>query len=638
MVSRMPAGFYDHRRPRCLALGAALLASCLAALPCSTALAERPTIPELLPESTLVMLRIRDVSEFVEKLGDTNMGRMVQDPQIKPLINELYGSANELFVPVEKRLGLSLNDLRKIPQGELSFAIVDNGESNEPAVSLFLDCGKNVEDAERLIEVLVEEASKNGDTVRVNKHRTYDVQTIGDAHIVVKDGLVMAATSPEFVTGLVDVWDGEIENVSTLDDNGSYKTIMSKCSGDKGERPEATLFVDPMGIVRMSTRGNFGARAVLALLEPLGIYGLKGVGGSMILDTEDFESIAHGHVLLDGDRTGALKLLAFKNGDTTPEKWAPREVAAYQTMHWDFQQTYNALRQIVDTVQGEGTIDNLLQRFADRRLELDFKEDILKQLQGRITHISWMEPPARINSESHLIGIEVRRAQEMQLILDKVAAKFADTMMPSAVLGHDYYRLPSPRGPRAPRRRGRRPENQDQEQPTEGEQREPRGVPGGLRIASPCIGVIGDYLIFTDSEQLYEEAVRTYKNGGGLAEDLEYKLVDGKIGRHLRGADRCSLQFNRPEEALRGIYATISSPEVLAQLERQAAAGDRGAAMISKALRAHPLPPYEVLTKYLAPGGGVIADGPNGIHLTAFALRRDMEEEEQPAPESDDDK
>lgn len=618
MVSRTPSDLHGRNVRRPFGLGLMLFAASLVTLPSLIVFAARPTIPELLPESTLVMIRFRDVSEFAEKLGDTNMGRMVRDPQIQPLFTELYGSANELFVPVENRLGLSLNDLRAIPQGELSFAIVDSGEGNRPAVSLFLDCGENVKDAERLLEVMVEEASKNGDTVRLNKHRDYDVQTIGDAYIVVKEGLVMAATSPEFVNGLLDVWDGELEDVVTLDDNNAYKTIMSKCSGAKGERPEATMFVDPMGIVRMSTRGNFGARTVLALLEPLGIYGLQGVGGSIILDTEDFESIAHGHVLLDGDRTGALKLLAFKNGDTTPERWAPREAAGYQTMHWDFQQTVNALRKIVDTVQGEGTVDGLLQRFADRRLDLDFKEDILQQLQGRVTHVSWMEPPARINSEAHLLGIEVRRAKEMQLILDKVAAKFPESMMPTTVLGKDYYRMPSPRGGRRGRRRPQPEENQEP-----GQEQLQRTPPGGLRTPTPCIGVIGDYLIFTDSEPLYEEAVNTFRNGGGLAEDLEYKLVDGKIGRHLRGADRCSLQFNRPEEALRGIYAMISSPEIVARMERQGANGDRGAEMIAKALRAHPLPPYEVIAKYLAPGGGVIADGPNGIHLTAFSLRRD---------------
>jgi hypothetical protein len=39
-------------------------------------------------------------------------------------------------------------------------------------------------------------------------------------------------------------------------------------------------------------------------------------------------------------------------------------------------------------------------------------------------------------------------------------------------------------------------------------------------------------------------------------------------------------------------------------------------------LEQHPLPPFEVLQRYLAPGGTVVVDDDTGLHYTDFSLRR----------------
>jgi hypothetical protein len=44
------------------------------------------------------------------------------------------------------------------------------------------------------------------------------------------------------------------------------------------------------------------------------------------------------------------------------------------------------------------------------------------------------------------------------------------------------------------------------------------------------------------------------------------------------------------------------------------------------ALDKHPLPPFEVIKKYLAPTGGVMINEPTGFHYTGFGLRRTVSE------------
>ena len=82
--------------------------------------AARPTAARLLPENTVVMVSVPDVKDLGEKFMNTNLGRMSQDPQMKPVIEQLYGSMGELVDKVKDKIGLSLAEIVALPQGEIT--------------------------------------------------------------------------------------------------------------------------------------------------------------------------------------------------------------------------------------------------------------------------------------------------------------------------------------------------------------------------------------------------------------------------------------------------------------------------------------------------------------------------------------
>ena len=43
---------------------------------------------------------------------------------------------------------------------------------------------------------------------------------------------------------------------------------------------------------------------------------------------------------------------------------------------------------------------------------------------------------------------------------------------------------------------------------------------------------------------------------------------------------------------------------------------------LDQALRDNPLPPFEVIAEYMAPGGGMLVSDPTGIHYMTFGLKR----------------
>jgi hypothetical protein len=371
------------------------------------------------------------------------------------------------------------------------------------------------------------------------------------------------------------------------------------------------LFLDPIGLAQMAVRGNLSAQAGMALLSPLGLYGIQGAGGTLILESEDFDSIVHAHLLLESPREGVLKMIAMKSGPTDPESWVPEDVATYTTVHWDTMQTHAAFKTLFETIRGEGTMEQQVEAGISNALGVDFREEILQQMAGRFSLVTWIERPIKINAQCTMIGVELENAEKMRATLGKIATKFSDNMQRASHAGGSYYKLPEMRG----RRRGR----------DEGRRRELEGV---ARTPSPCIAIVGDHLLLTDSEPLLKAALAAKRSGIGLAEDLEFKLVSNKIRRQLKTNDPGMLEFNRPEESFKALYGIATSPDVLQLLERGAARNPALRAL-DDALKENPLPPFSVLAKYLAPGGAMASEDDTGLHYMAFGLRREEPNEDK---------
>jgi len=81
------------------------------------------------------------------------------------------------------------------------------------------------------------------------------------------------------------------------------------------------------------------------------------------------------------------------------------------------------------------------------------------------------------------------------------------------------------------------------------------------------------------------------------------------------------ITFEQPEEGMRFLYDLVASDQTRDALARQAETNDffKG---IQGTLTDNPLPPFAVLSKYLAPGGSVLTDDDTGIHYMSFSLRR----------------
>ncbi len=568
--------------------------------------AERPVAAELLPDQTLVYLQARSVPDLIKAFNETSMGRITRDEQIRPFVSHLYGSALDAYTQIEERIGLPMADLLRLPQGELCFAVVAQDQGN-PEVVLLFDVGKHVAQAETLLrrldeELLGAEASRTVEEVAGVQMDVYEFPGRGRRLVVFeKEGTVVFTSNVDLSKQLLDVWGGN-EELLTLSENRKFKTIMNRCrvtnDDDDEEQPHVTFYADPFTLAKRLTRGNFAAQAGLATAAGLGVDGITGVGGSMVFATEEFDGIMHAHMLLETPREGVVKMVALESGDTTPEPWVPTDVASYSTMHWDIDQTLDEMTKLYDVFRGENAWQIEIVDVASEQSGVDFETDILQQIDGRATMLTWMEPPARLNSQATLIAVKVKNPERVKASLTRVTDKFANRTQRETYGGLTYFSVDV----------GRRNRNAD---------------PQVTRIPDPCVAVIGDYLMATDSSKLLKQIILTKSDASmTLANDLEFKLIASKIRRQVGGAKVGLVTFRRPEEGFRALYQMATSEAIRAQLDGRSANNPFFNAL-NQALKENPLPPFAVVAQYLAPGGAMVINDSTGLHYTAFTLRRD---------------
>ena len=586
----------------------------------SNARAERPAIPALLPHDTLVLVSIPNAKQLAEKFQDTAMGRLANDPEIKPLVSHLYGSASEAYAAVEEQVGVPLEELLNLPQGEIALAIVAPEKGRPSAVALF-DGGENPETARELIErgfkaMEADGAKKTSEKVGDVSLTIFQLTDNPDPLVYFeKDGAFVACTNLEVARLLLAIWNGE--QTTTLADNPQFATIMKRSRGTKDEPAQFLWYADPIKFARASTRDSFSATAGLAVLPALGLDGLQAIGGGFVLATEDFDSIAYLHVLLDNPRAGVLKMLAVESGPAKPERWVPADAASYVTLHWDTEKTYQELSVLFDSFRGEEAWSKMVEKNVNEPTGVDLKTDILMALDGRVTYVSQFERPIAVNSEARLVAFKLKDAALFQQTLDKLNAKFPGRMERKPYGGGEYYVLVPTEEQLARRERQAERRNTPREDGT------PRGTRIETRPFEPGCAIVGDYFMIVNQTSFLETAIRTKSSAAeSLADQLDFKLIASKVKRMAGGNKPAVLTFNRPEEAMRMLYDLATAENTRTVLTEQS---ERSGFFrsLNGALQTNPLPPFSVIQKYLAPGGGMLVDDETGMHYTGFTLRRE---------------
>jgi hypothetical protein len=340
-----------------------------------------------------------------------------------------------------------------------------------------------------------------------------------------------------------------------------------------------------------------GAQTALAALPVVGADGLLALGGSITMANEEYDSFVQAHLITDEPRTGVLAALALGSGDPTPEDWVPHDVASYQTIYWDFDNTRQEVATLYDSFRGAEAFQKELVDRASEFLGVDLLEDVIDAMDGRLSLSSWFTRPARINGVAYLGGIRLKADNEFAETLARIVEHTDNNLEQKTYAGFTIYFTPK-------------------------QELDETAVAVPFQKMQLVFGVVDDYLLIANGLEFIERAIAARSNSAkSLENELDFKLIASKLRRQPGGKTPGRFVFERPEEGLRMLYELATAESTRASLAK-GAEGNELLGKLNKALNDNPLPPFATLKKYLAPTGSMIIADEKGFHYVGFGLRR----------------
>ncbi|KLU05179.1 putative transmembrane protein [Rhodopirellula islandica] len=631
-----------------LAIGSIALAPEVAAQSSPTE-DSRTTVPapRLLPSGTLAYLRVDNVNDIRADWGGSSLGKMLDDPKMRPFVSDIYQILNDLFDKPGKEMGLTLDELRSLPQGQLAIALLEGPppeektdekkadeeedddaiarrlrdkrrQQNSFAVAIMIDAGPNNQAMETLVGRLMELAEKNRFIVQNEQIGSIELTRLvrqrGNGDVIEwfeQDGFYVIGLGRTIAQSIAKKLNDEQRDTSqssgrsrrsattsspeteTLAQNADFVAVMSRSIGAEAEIPQITFFVNPYGIVKRIIARSGSAFFIAPIVQDLGIEKIRGIGGSVFRGGEIIESVGHMHVLIDPPRDGFFGVLRPEDIEVSPPTWVPADAASFTCVGWDIETAFKNIAKIVNRFAGEGSFEKNTEKPAKERFDVSLKEEVFPLMTGRAVTIQRYQLPANWNSMARVIAIEVKDAKEADKLLEKVKAKAPPARMkPEVLRGKTVYFS----------------EQRQFEQP-------------GVRVPENSVMLLDNWLLFSDSREVLLQVLRAEAGEiDRLADDEDYVLLTSELGAKLEGETPFLFQFNRDAESYRILYEMANSEETAQSVEKRGGENPI-AGRVAELMRRNDWPEWEDLEKYFSVSGIFGYDEPGGIHIGSLNLR-----------------
>lgn len=168
-----------HHYPRRFLVVGLQIFACLAL----TASAAIPSVEKLLPDDTLFMVTTPDFTKLRATYSSSPQSQFWDDPAMKPFRDGFMAKLqDQLIQPLEHDLGVHLSDYTNLPQGQITFAVTQNGwpvtSGQEPSMLLLLDAKDKSTQLMKNLSDLRKKWVESGKNLRTAKIRDTDFMVL----------------------------------------------------------------------------------------------------------------------------------------------------------------------------------------------------------------------------------------------------------------------------------------------------------------------------------------------------------------------------------------------------------------------------------------------------------------------------
>ncbi len=572
------------------------LAACLGLAGMSiTAASGRAGGPEdSLPNSTLFFAKFNDAASFRDAFDKTSFGQLLADPAMKDFEADFIEKIDEASKVLKDKVGVTLKELLTLPTGAVSLAILSKAEGKTPvAVLIHADAGTNAEKMDAVMTKatkLAQDEAKDNAKVSTESFKglTFHVVTSGKEDtppmIWVKNGSVFHIASD--LDALKDV----ISHADGRDDSLAKSENYAKVAKKLGDGGQANWYIDVSALIKLGVKAaanNPNAGNPEAMLQILGINGLKAAGGTLAFNAGPYDGLTKTFIFAPSPVQGVLKIFSMPKANLRPEAWVPASISTYSSISWDLDAAYTAINDLANTFQ-PGALNMVEQQLAGPNggEPFSFQKDFFGPLGDRITFVTDFKKPIKEDSQRMLLGIALEDAKKFQATLNKLIALTNAAPEKREFLGTTIYDFKIPEMP-----------NQGPNNPLKG---------------TISLAIAKDTLFVASEPGLLELVLRG--GGSSLTDNSEFQKVMKDIP-----AQTSTLTFAKSEEQARASYDMIKS----GSFEKALQQGGNANAMkdFAKLFNKDKLPDFSVFSKYLTQAGSYGVQDEEGFVQTSFTLR-----------------
>jgi hypothetical protein len=354
----------------------------------STARAEERLRSErLLPATTVGFAVLEDLEDLSDHWDKTQLGKLMKDPVMTPFAEDIRRQFKQRWSRFDERLGLTIDDLRGVPSGEIAVATIQP-RRREAATAVLVDVTGRTTEAEQLLEKVSASLLREG-----AKRETFEVL---DTKVIVFElperpadadaGTQPTWSSPDaeqpekaaeprlaiyFLTSSILGVSDNLEVIKgiltqsqkagpeSLENVEAFREVMARCAKDAGrERAQLRWYLNPIPYAEAlraaspSTEPRRG-KDMLDVFREQGFKAIRGLGGFVDFAEEGHEVIHRTAIYAPPPYTRAMQMLSFPNSsDFKPHSWVPSELATYTTLYCDIQNAFDHFGPLFDELFG----------------------------------------------------------------------------------------------------------------------------------------------------------------------------------------------------------------------------------------------------------------------------------------------
>lgn len=411
-----------------------------------------PPSEKLLPDTTKGYLSIPNIETLRAQWKQTSVGQLVDDPVMKPFMEDLRDQIKNKLSGTRLRLGVTIDDLSDVFGGEICLAVCQpDRDTNRHATVLLVDVTDHAAAAKAMLakvtQSLVQQGAKQkaekvggvSVTALVLPKTRPDSPEVEAIYVLHRDVLLATddRATAAFILARLDKG-GE----STLGDFPPFAATMARCASEAGAmQPHVRWFVEPIGYAQVLRAQGGGKKKrgadLLKILPNQGFDAIQGVGGHIFVATGE-QDILHRTLVyappVERAAGGAgqhrynlaARMLDFPNTDTLqPQPWVSRDLGSYFTFNWKMVEAFEYSKTLVNELLAGRPEDDLLEEIIESLAkdkdgpQVDLRKDLVRYFSERASVVTDCRRPITPESERLLFAIELTNPEAVQQTINK---------------------------------------------------------------------------------------------------------------------------------------------------------------------------------------------------------------------------